>query len=219
MLDLRVVAATLCVSAILTGPSAHADTVVRTSEPLNAPHQPTRETVLLADGQPAAVVLIPEDDAFARVAADLNAALQAKLGVALPTMPEREYMAAATDARTVIVVGNYATGPLALRLYANKLIVSDGHYPGATGYELRTIPDALDMGVNVLFVGASNAEVAAEGIKRLLELLDARGIAVTTWEGWRNLDAAERSLGEAEGRERKKIVEWDEMIASSQPES
>ena len=172
MLDLRVVAATLCVSAILAGPSAHADTVVRTSEPLNAPHQPTRETVLLADGQPAAVVLIPEDDAFARVAADLNAALQAKLGVALPTMPEREYMAAATDARTVIVVGNYATGPLALRLYANKLIVSDGHYPGATGYELRTIPDALDMGVNVLFVGASNAEVAAEGIKRLLELLD-----------------------------------------------
>ena len=52
----------------------------------------------------------------------------------------------------------------------------------------------------------------------VLELLDARGIAVTTWEGWRNLDAAERSLGEAEGRERKKIVEWDEMVVSSHPE-
>lgn len=171
MLELRIVAATLCVLAILAGLSAHADTVVRASQPLTAAHQPTRETVLLAGGQPTAVLLLPEDDAFARVAADLNAALQAKLGVGLPTMPEREYMAAATDARTVVVVGNYSTGPLALRLYANKLIVSDGYYPGATGNELRAIPDALDLGINVLFVGASNAEAAAEGIERVLELL------------------------------------------------
>ncbi|MDO5669348.1 MAG: FAD-dependent oxidoreductase [Corynebacterium sp.] len=53
----------------------------------------------------------------------------------------------------------------------------------------------------------------------ILDLLKERGIAVTTWDGWHNLDAAERALGEAEGRERKKIVEWDEMIASSQPEA
>lgn len=171
MLDLRVVAATLCVSGILAGLSAHADTVVRTSEPLTAAHQPTRETILVAGGQPQALLLIPEDDAFARVAADLNTALQAKLGVALPTMPEREYMAAPRGPRTVIVVGNYATGPLALRLYANKLIVSDGYYPGTTGYELRAIPDALDLGVNVLFVGASNAEAAADGIARLLDFV------------------------------------------------
>ena len=32
------------------------------------------------------------------------------------------------------------------------------------------------------------------------------------------LDAAERALGEAEGRERKKIVEWDDMVNASHPE-
>jgi len=49
-----------------------------------------------------------------------------------------------------------------------------------------------------------------------LQLLDARGIPVTTWEGWYRLDAAERALGEAsgvEGKERRKIVEWEEMVS------
>ncbi|MGP6175585.1 FAD-dependent oxidoreductase [Corynebacterium sp. A21] len=46
----------------------------------------------------------------------------------------------------------------------------------------------------------------------IIELLDDRGIAYTTWEGWYRLDAAERELGEPEGRERKKIVDWEEMV-------
>ncbi|AGF73502.1 FAD-dependent oxidoreductase [Corynebacterium halotolerans] len=52
----------------------------------------------------------------------------------------------------------------------------------------------------------------------VVEFLESRGIAVTTWEGWYRLDAAEREAGEAEGRERKKIVEWDEMVQHSGPE-
>lgn len=43
--------------------------------------------------------------------------------------------------------------------------------------------------------------------------LKQRSIAFTTWDGWYELDAAERKAGEAEGRERKKIVEWDEMVS------
>ncbi|BAC19455.1 hypothetical protein HMPREF0290_0223 [Corynebacterium efficiens YS-314] len=46
----------------------------------------------------------------------------------------------------------------------------------------------------------------------IVELLDERNIPYTTWEGWYRLDAAERALGEAEGRERKKIVDWEEMV-------
>ncbi|QDZ41873.1 pyridine nucleotide-disulfide oxidoreductase [Corynebacterium sp. sy039] len=46
----------------------------------------------------------------------------------------------------------------------------------------------------------------------ILELLKERGITTTNWDGWYKLDAAERALGEAEGRERKKIVEWEEML-------
>ena len=52
----------------------------------------------------------------------------------------------------------------------------------------------------------------------ILDHLKDKGVKVTTWEGWHNLDAAERALGEAEGRERKKIVEWDDMVNASHPE-
>ena len=49
----------------------------------------------------------------------------------------------------------------------------------------------------------------------ITEYLEAQGIPYTTWDGWHKLDAHERSLGSAEGRERKKVVEWDEMVAHS----
>lgn len=49
----------------------------------------------------------------------------------------------------------------------------------------------------------------------LLDLLAERDVTVTTWDGWQRLDAHERALGEAEGRERKKVVEWDEMVEHS----
>ncbi|AWB82683.1 pyridine nucleotide-disulfide oxidoreductase [Corynebacterium yudongzhengii] len=41
---------------------------------------------------------------------------------------------------------------------------------------------------------------------------------ITTWAGWHRLDDAERAAGEAEGRERKKIVEWDDMLKYSGPQ-
>ena len=47
------------------------------------------------------------------------------------------------------------------------------------------------------------------------EFFDVRGIEYTTWDGWHRLDAAERAAGEAEGRERKKFVEWDDMVTHS----
>lgn len=50
----------------------------------------------------------------------------------------------------------------------------------------------------------------------IIELLESRGVDYTTWEGWYQLDAAERALGESSGvpgRERKKIVEWEDMVS------
>lgn len=44
------------------------------------------------------------------------------------------------------------------------------------------------------------------------ELLDSRGVMYTDLDGWHNLDAHERALGEAEGRERVKVVPRDEML-------
>ncbi|MDO5453506.1 MAG: FAD-dependent oxidoreductase [Corynebacterium sp.] len=55
-------------------------------------------------------------------------------------------------------------------------------------------------------------------LQAILDRLAASDVAVTTWDGWHRLDAAERAAGEAEGRERKKIVEWDDMVKHAGPE-
>lgn len=52
----------------------------------------------------------------------------------------------------------------------------------------------------------------------IVDFLKDLQVPVTTWDGWYALDAAERALGEKEGRERKKIVEWDEMVSHAAPE-
>ncbi|MEO6941589.1 MAG: FAD-dependent oxidoreductase [Terrimesophilobacter sp.] len=49
-------------------------------------------------------------------------------------------------------------------------------------------------------------------------MLHDRGIRYTTVEGWHRLDAHERGLGEAQQRERIKVVPRDEMVEISAPE-
>ncbi|WP_328645567.1 FAD-dependent oxidoreductase [Amycolatopsis sp. NBC_00348] len=49
----------------------------------------------------------------------------------------------------------------------------------------------------------------------ILDFLAARGIPFTTWQGWAKLDAHEKSLGLATGRERIKVVEREEMTRVS----
>ncbi|WP_027020311.1 FAD-dependent oxidoreductase [Corynebacterium sputi] len=58
----------------------------------------------------------------------------------------------------------------------------------------------------------------APGLDDIEETLRKKGVEFINWEGWQILDAHERALGEAEGRERKKVVEWDEMVARSRKE-
>lgn len=52
----------------------------------------------------------------------------------------------------------------------------------------------------------------------LIAALEERGVPTTSWSGWELLDAYERSLGEAEGRERVKVVPRDEMTRVSRGE-
>lgn len=52
----------------------------------------------------------------------------------------------------------------------------------------------------------------------VIALLDTRGVAYTTVDGWQRLDAHERALGEAAGRERIKVVPRDEMTAIARGE-
>ncbi|KDE12139.1 FAD-dependent oxidoreductase [Rhodococcus aetherivorans] len=51
----------------------------------------------------------------------------------------------------------------------------------------------------------------------IVAFLEDKQLPYTTWQGWYRLDAHERSLGEAEGRERVKVVEREDMFRASEP--
>ena len=52
----------------------------------------------------------------------------------------------------------------------------------------------------------------------VLDLLESRGIAYTNLDGWHRLDLHEKALGEAEGRERIKVVPREDMVTISRGE-
>ncbi|WP_342589970.1 hypothetical protein [Brevibacterium permense] len=50
----------------------------------------------------------------------------------------------------------------------------------------------------------------------IVELLESKGVEFTDWEGYHRLEeAAEKALGETEGRERVKIATREAMLAEA----
>lgn len=80
-----------------------------------------------------------------------------------------------------------------------------GHTKGDAN---ETVANLLDDAVH--FGGAADPSEDA-----VVDFLSQRGVQFTTWDGWRRLDAHERSLGAAEGRDRVKVVERDVMVGVS----
>ncbi|WP_328677897.1 FAD-dependent oxidoreductase [Streptomyces sp. NBC_00322] len=83
-----------------------------------------------------------------------------------------------------------------------------GHTKGDANETVANLLD--DHGNGRLRVPAAPEEEA------VVNFLEGKGVSYTTWEGWHRLDAAERARGEAEGRERVKIVEREEMLRASE---
>lgn len=85
-----------------------------------------------------------------------------------------------------------------------------GHTKGDANETVECLVE--DMVNNALNVPEEPSEDAVTA------LLESRKIPYTTWDGWNRLDEYERGLGAAEGRERKKVVEREEMLAASEPD-
>ena len=85
-----------------------------------------------------------------------------------------------------------------------------GHTKGDANETVQCIVD--DTAANALNTPSDPAE------ESVIALLESRKIPFTTWAGWYRLDEHERALGAAEGRERIKVVEREDMLAASEPD-
>jgi ferredoxin--NADP+ reductase len=88
---------------------------------------------------------------------------------------------------------------------------------GPVGLIGHTKGDALETIGHILTDQAAGAltEPVYPDESSMVELLDSKGVDFTDWEGYHRLEAAEKALGEAEGRERVKIATREAMLAES----
>lgn len=101
-----------------------------------------------------------------------------------------------------VVQGVYATGWI-----KRGPVGLIGHTKGGA---LETIGHILtDRAAGVL----TDPVYPAEGA--IVELLESKGVDYVDWQGYHRLEAAEKALGEAEGRERVKIATREEMLAEA----
>ncbi|MET9953951.1 FAD-dependent oxidoreductase [Streptomyces sp. NPDC006339] len=88
---------------------------------------------------------------------------------------------------------------------------------GPVGLIGHTKGDANETVANLLDDHANGRLLTPESPQEdaVVSFLEGKGITYTTWEGWYKLDAAEKALGEPQGRERVKIVEREDMLRAS----
>ncbi|MFF1505917.1 FAD-dependent oxidoreductase [Streptomyces sp. NPDC058326] len=88
---------------------------------------------------------------------------------------------------------------------------------GPVGLIGHTKGDANETVANLLddFANGRLLTPEAPEADAVVSFLEGKGLTYTTWEGWYALDAAEKALGEPQGRERVKIVEREDMLRAS----
>ena len=86
---------------------------------------------------------------------------------------------------------------------------------GPVGLIGHTKSDAMETIQHLVKDQASWWNPAQPEEESVSELLHSRGVAYTNLEGWQRLDAKERELGEARGRERLKLVPREDMLEVS----
>ena len=89
---------------------------------------------------------------------------------------------------------------------------------GPVGLIGHTKSDAKETIEHLLAEESSWWTPSIDDPESIVALLDERGVRCTDLEGWHRLDAHERALGEAVGRERIKVVDRDEMLRISRGE-
>jgi hypothetical protein len=125
---------------------------------------------LVRDGQPACAIVAPPGEDWAALAREIQTALKAS-GATVPLVAAKDLKPEDTRTRNLILLGNFVSNPAILPIYHQHYLMSDDVWPGAGGYELRTVHDPFGAGTSFLVVGGSDLAGVGAGVKALLPLL------------------------------------------------
>lgn len=125
-------------------------------------------------------------------------------GSALPEVPfdSKKGVVSNVEGRVIDAAGNHIPG-----VYCTGWIKR-----GPVGLIGHTKADAIETIGHVIEDRASWWQPSNPGESQILELLTKRSVPFIDWADWLKLDAVERELGEAEGRERKKLFDRGQIM-------
>lgn len=129
---------------------------------------------LVAAGRPVAAIVAPANDDYQALAARVRAAVREASGAELPIIaPEEALPEAWTEGRSFILLGRLGDSAAVDALYLGAYVCADALYPGAGGYELRTVHDPYGTGASGVFLGGSDHAGVERAVERFAEVLPA----------------------------------------------
>ncbi len=147
-----------------------------------APKPVSTTTFLVRDGQPNAVIGVPEDPAYARVAARLQQRIRQRSGVTVPIVPGRSLVTGPAGiftpnvsrpipagGRNLILFGDLTSNPAIARFYTQWYAFEDAAYPGRGGHTIRTLIDPAGLGWNAVLLGGPGPEESEAATSAYLE--------------------------------------------------
>ncbi|MFO7946353.1 MAG: VCBS repeat-containing protein [Armatimonadota bacterium] len=150
----------LCASS-LAAETANADGPITQLKDLHL------NTALVAHGDPAAVIVTPENGDYDAEARSIQTHIEQATGVKLPIRVDTAVTPAELlRSRSAIALGNMATSSFIYTLYREYYTFLDLKYPGPGGYVVRSLHDPYGTGTNVMFIGGSDDS----GVRRAAEV-------------------------------------------------
>lgn len=142
-----------------------------------------RSTPLVAGGHSRAAIVYPSGDAaYRQLAEGLADAIESasgsrpELADAAALMPDRNTpLPDRYRKRPLILLGNINTNQAFVTLYANLLCATDAIYPGASGYDLRTVVNPYGTGENMILAGGSTLQGVRRAVERLTDSIRTHG--------------------------------------------
>ena len=137
-------------------------------------------------------------------------------GSSLPEIPYDDVKGVITnrEGRVVDIDGNQVPGVYATGWIKRGPVGLIGHTKSDASETIRhLVEDVTGVADGEAPGDLDGGRTAPQGApEAILEFLAGKGVEYVEWAGWELLDAHERSLGEAEGRERVKVVPREEMV-------
>jgi hypothetical protein len=143
------------------------------------------DTELVRSGRANVTIVVPAGLIYAGSAKRLQAAIKARTGVRVPIVEESSVAGTEPISGHLIVLGNRSGSHTIEALYNQYYTLLDLRYPGAGGYEVRSLHNPFGDGNNVIFVGGSDAEgVSAAADALVRKVSEAEGEEGALSLGW-----------------------------------